>query len=269
MCGIYGYFGNGNSEKLNGMKSALTQRGPDAQGEEISNDNGYALGHTRLSIIDISDLANQPMTSFDGLVKIVFNGEIYNYRELKELLINKGYAFDTKSDTEVILNAYIEYGEKCFDLFEGMFAIGIVDKRDIASGGDYKFILARDAFGIKPVYFTSIDKTLYFASETRALRTIFDSSLDLNESSLQSFLSFGSVIQPATIDKRIQSLKPGNYAIWANGKLMTKEYWNLYKNSQNQSEFISSCNEKDNIIELNNVLDKLNNLPHVISAGRL
>jgi len=254
MCGIYGYFGNGNSGKLAKMMDTLKQRGPDAQGEEICEDLGYALGHTRLSIIDLSNLANQPMTSSGGEVTIVFNGEIYNYRELRTNLIQQGYNFYTESDTEVILNAYIEYGESCFDLFEGMFAIGIVDKRGISGKGTPKFLLARDVFGIKPVHYTIIDETLYFASETRALSTIFSSSLDLDKRSMQSFLSFGSVSQPMTIDRRISSLRPGTFAIWANKQLDTKEYWNLHLNSQPEADLVSHRSMKENVDELDSRL---------------
>ncbi|MDC1190421.1 asparagine synthase (glutamine-hydrolyzing) [Gammaproteobacteria bacterium] len=250
MCGIYGYFGNGNPRKLEKMMDALKQRGPDAQGEVISEDPGYALGHTRLSIIDLSDLANQPMSSSGGKVKIVFNGEIYNYRNLRKKLIQQGYNFYTESDTEVILNAYIEYGESCFSLFEGMFAIGIVDKRGVSGEGEPKFLLARDAFGTKPIHYTIIDETLYFASETRALRTIFSSSLDLDERSLQSFLSFGSISQPMTIDRRINSLKQGTFAVWKNKKLDIEEYWNLHSNSQPEADLVFHRSIKDNVDEL-------------------
>ena len=250
MCGIYGYFGNGNPEKLEKMMDALKQRGPDAQGEVISEDPGYALGHTRLSIIDLSDLANQPMSSTDGKVKIVFNGEIYNYREIKKQLVKKGYSFYSKSDTEVILNAYIEYGESCFELFEGMFAIAIVDLRGSYSEGIPKFILARDAFGIKPLHYTIINGTLYFGSETRALRTIFNSSLDIDTRSIESFLSFGSIGQPMTIDRRINSLKPGTFAIWKNARISTKEYWNLHLNSRPVADQALNRSMKENISEL-------------------
>lgn len=252
MCGIYGYFGNGNPGKLGKIMDALKQRGPDAQGEVICEDSGYALGHTRLAIIDLSDLANQPMTSSGGEVTIVFNGEIYNYRELRTNLIQQGYNFYTESDTEVILNAYIEYGESCFDLFEGMFAIGIVDKRGISGTGKGtpKFLLARDAFGIKPVHYTIINETLYFASETRALSTIFSSPFDLDRRSMQSFLSFGSVSQPMTIDRRISSLGPGTFAVWANKQLDTKEYWNLHSSSQPEADLAFHRSMKENVVEL-------------------
>ena len=250
MCGVYGYFGNGNPEKLEKMLDALKQRGPDAQGEVISKDPRYALGHTRLSIIDLSNLANQPMSSADGRVSIVFNGEIYNYRELRKKLIQQGYNFYSESDTEVVLNAYVEYGESCFELFEGMFAIGIVDKRGVSGEEMPKFLLARDPFGIKPIYYTIRDETLYFASETRALRTIFCSLLDLDKYSLQSFLSFGSITQPMTIDRRIKSLRPGTFAIWKNTKLDTKEYWNLNANSQPEADLVFHRSMKENVDEL-------------------
>ena len=232
------------------MMENLQQRGPDAQGTLASETLGYGIGHTRLSIIDLSDRANQPMSSCSGDVDIVFNGEIYNYRLLKQTLIEKGYTFKSDSDTEVILNCYIEYGEWCFELFEGMFAVAIVDKRMVSAGDQPKFLLARDPFGIKPLHFTVVDDTLYFASETRALRAVLGSSLQIDTQSLKSFLSIGSVVQPMTIDKRIKSLRPGSFAVWVNKRIETTLYWDLHLNSKPVAGLALSRTEQENVEEI-------------------
>jgi len=232
------------------MMANLQQRGPDAQGSMFCEILRYGIGHTRLSIIDLSDRANQPMSSYSGDVDVVFNGEIYNYRLLKQTLIEKGYSFKSDSDTEVILNCYIEYGERCFELFEGMFAVAIVDKRMVSAGDQPKFLLARDPFGIKPLHYIIVDETLYFASETRALRAVLGSSLQIDPQSLQSFLSIGSVVQPMTVDKRIKSLRPGSFAVWVNKRIETTLYWDLHLNSQPVAGLALSRTAQENINEL-------------------
>ena len=250
MCGIFGYFGSHGPKILLKMMENLQHRGPDAQGTLACETLGYGIGHTRLSIIDLSDRANQPMSDYSGDVDIVFNGEIYNYRLLKQTLIEKGYTFKSDSDTEVILNCYIEYGERCFDLFEGMFAVAIVDKRMVSAGDQPKFLLARDPFGIKPLHYTVVGETLYFASETRALRAVLGSSLQIDTQSLQSFLSIGSVVQPMTIDKRIMSLRPGSFAVWLNKRVETTSYWDLHLNSQPVDGLALSRTEQENVEEI-------------------
>src|SRR3989344_2657798 len=160
MCGIAGYVGRGDREILEKMTDALAHRGPDDAGYFVLGNVG--LGHRRLSIIDLSPGGHQPMQSADGTVTIVFNGEIYNYKELKDKL-QKNYPFRGNSDTEVILAAYQAYGLDCFKKMNGMFAIALYDQKSNS------LVLARDRLGKKPLYWTVQDGTLLFGSELKAL----------------------------------------------------------------------------------------------------
>src|SRR3989344_3368803 len=145
MCGITGFRGSGGEEDISRMTNALLHRGPNDQGTFI--DRGIGLGHTRLSIIDLSVSGHQPMWNENKNVVIVFNGEIYNFKELKkEFNLDKKYRFKSQTDTEVILHLYEELGDKCFEKLDGMFAIAIYDV------STNKIILARDRIGEKPLY---------------------------------------------------------------------------------------------------------------------
>ena len=165
MCGIAGqYCLDGKAPDttlLAEMSKRLTHRGPDGEGTHIRGNAG--LVHRRLAIIDLSDEGLQPMTSEDGTLWIVFNGEIYNYLELREELIAKGHRFHSHSDTEVILHAYEEWGADCLPRFNGMWAFAILDEKK------GELFCARDRFGIKPFYYTVVDGSFLFASEIKAL----------------------------------------------------------------------------------------------------
>lgn len=171
MCGIIGFLTSNNlqipeDETLRGMRETLTHRGPDEKGEYIRHlDEGgpfVYLGHRRLSIIDLGT-GHQPLANEDETVWVTFNGEIYNFQDLKMELEARGHQFRTRSDTEVIVHGYEEYGEGCFSHFSGMFAIGIWD------GRRNRLLLARDRLGKKPLYYTLNDETLLFASELKAI----------------------------------------------------------------------------------------------------
>ena len=231
------------------MMEALKSRGPDAQGVTFSENLNYGIGHTR-TIIDLSERANQPMHKHADDVDIVFNGEIYNYRELKQSLLRKGYAFKSDSDTEVVLNCYIEFGDQCFEMFEGMFAIAIVDRRMVSNGEQPKFFLVRDSFGIKPLYYAVVDQVLYFASESQALRKILGSSLQLDYRALETFLSIGSIVKPNSIDQRIKALGPATSAQWIDGRLELTVYWNISSKGHQGSELAKSRNLNDNVNEI-------------------
>ena len=250
MCGIFGYFGKGNPDKLAIMMEALKSRGPDSQGTVFSENLNYGIGHTRLAIIDLSERANQPMSNQTDDVNIVFNGEIYNYRQLKQTLLRKGYAFKSDSDTEVILNCYIEFGDQCFELFEGMFSIAIVDRRMVSNGGHPKFFLARDSFGIKPLYYAVADEVLYFASEIQALRKVLGSSLQLDNLALDTFLSMGSIVKPNSIDQRIKALGPATIVQWIDGRLESTIYWNLSSKGHEEVELAKGRNSNENVNEI-------------------
>ena len=160
MCGLVGYLNASNepaSERLvQKMASAIVHRGPDAEGSFVSNN--LALGHRRLSIIDLSEAGTQPMTTSDGSFTIAYNGEVYNFKNIKEELKHAGYKFRSNTDTEVVLNAFSHWGENCFAKFNGMFACAIYDENR------RELILARDRYGIKPLYLGFSNKRFYFSS---------------------------------------------------------------------------------------------------------
>ncbi|MBD0368959.1 MAG: asparagine synthetase B, partial [Flavisolibacter sp.] len=194
MCGIAGIFRMedpaGLPSSVKRMTEVLSHRGPDGEGFFIREEKGIALGHRRLSIIDLSEEANQPMISNDGRYVMVFNGEIYNYIELREKLLAEGVAFHTTSDTEVLLAAYIQRKEKCLQDLDGMFAFAIWDNEE------GNLFCARDRFGEKPFYYVyEPGKYFAFASEIKAIRTLpgFD---DINQQQLYNFLAFGYVFTP-------------------------------------------------------------------------
>ena len=221
MCGICGICGKSSDQNidqslLEAMNNSLTHRGPDGGG--VFNDPGIGLGHRRLSIIDLAG-GDQPIYNEDNSIVIVFNGEIYNYRELREDLIAKGHTFRTHSDTEVIVHLYEEEGTDCVLQLNGMFAFAIWDKNK------RRLFCARDRFGEKPFYYTVNNGTLYFASELKALKFTpnFDTSID--PSALDDYLAYGYVPAPKSIFKKVRKLSAASCLIWEAGNLQTKRYW--------------------------------------------
>ena len=222
MCGICGQFrfdGEFVSIKsLDDMMSKLARRGPDSNGKWLEGKIGF--GHQRLSVIDLSNLGSQPME--DDLLKLtlIFNGTIYNYKELRALLISKGYVFFSNSDTEVIIKAYHFWGEDCVKHLDGMFAFAIWDQPS------QQLFVARDRMGIKPLYFNITSKAFTFASNSQALLTQkIDKSI--NPVALHQQLSLHGVVPaPNTIINGIHKLKPGTFVtLSVNGKLREKTYW--------------------------------------------
>ena len=225
MCGIAGIVNKkdveANEKKLSSMLNTLNKRGPDDKGSVLFN-SGCALGQTRLSIIDIAS-GKQPMRDNSKPITITFNGEIYNYRELRRNLERQGYQFSTNSDTEVILKSYIEYGYDCLKYLDGMFAFGIWndEKKEL--------FLARDRFGEKPLFYTQHEGSFYFASEIKALlETGVDK--DLDNSAINDFLTLLYVPPWKTIYKCIHTIKPAHYAVYKNDILTETKYWEIKKN---------------------------------------
>ncbi len=204
MCGIYGKLNkNGlNRTMLESISNSIGHRGPDYSGH-FENDNLY-LGHKRLSIIDLSSDANQPMKSIDENYIIVYNGELYNYKEIKQQLITLQFKFRTNSDTEVILVAYQAWGTKAFEHFNGMFAFVIYDKKN------NKIILVRDHIGIKPLYYSILDDRLLFCSEMRGFKA-YNTNWQSSDNWEVFFLSMGFIPSPYTTLKNVYSLKKGYY----------------------------------------------------------
>lgn len=240
MCGICGYMNHQNkveSDKIiSYMNSKLKTRGPDAQNVYI--DNNLAFGHSRLSIIDVS-LGNQPMTKIlkEKEYTIIYNGEIYNTDEVRDVLISKGYDFFSHCDTEVVLTAYAEFKEKCVEYFNGIFSFAIYDKVDNS------IFLCRDHLGIKPLFYTlancatSESKTLIFASEIKAILAHPDVKAILDKQGLLELLGLGPAHSPGfTYFKNILEVKPGHYANFKNNELIIKRYWDLETRECNETE---------------------------------
>ncbi len=226
MCGICGIVTskeNDNSHTLRKMNDELLHRGPDDSGYYETESNNYyiGLGHRRLSIIDLST-GHQPISNEDGNIQIVFNGEIYNFHELRKDLIEKGHIFSTNSDTETILHAYEEYGESCVELLRGMFAIAIWDNNS------KKLFLARDRFGVKPLFYYYKNETFVFASEIKSLLKFPDLQASLREESLPEYLFYRYMPAPFTMFNDIKKFMPGTIALWSDGNLVESRYYTPY-----------------------------------------
>jgi asparagine synthase (glutamine-hydrolysing) len=196
MCGIAGYISLNNAivpEQLKIANSLMQYRGPDADGFYFSPDNKVGLAHRRLSIIDLSAAANQPMFSADGRYCIIFNGEIYNFKELSKQLQQKGVSFKTKSDTEVILEMFIQQGPSSFSKLNGMFAFAIYDIKE------NRLTLCRDHVGIKPLFYYQDKENIIFGSELKVIKSIMSEKLSINATAIPYFLHLGFIPQPLTI----------------------------------------------------------------------
>ncbi len=232
MCGIFGIVSRSKGESVQRLQNAvqtLRHRGPDDCGVKVIDLGPEAgevgLAHTRLSIIDLSALGHQPMQDPVTGNWIVYNGEIYNFRELRSELEGSGVEFRSHSDTEVMLAAYRIWGEACLDRFRGMFAFGLWD------AAQSQLLLARDPMGIKPLYFSSTQQGFVFASE---VRTILRSGLvapKLDRNGVLSYLAFGSVYEPWTIVEGVSAVSPGHVITVKNGTVSAREYWNPLKSA--------------------------------------
>lgn len=222
MCGFVGFTGNQKKEEkkkiIKSMADAIIHRGPDSDGY-FYNEN-VALGFRRLSIIDLKG-GNQPIYNEDKTKVIVFNGEIYNYQELKEELLKKGHTFKTNTDTEVLLHGYEEYKEELFPKLRGMFAFVIYDTMT------KELIGCRDPFGIKPFYYYKKENEFMFASEIKALIPNPNFKKEINDKALKMYLIFQYSVFEETFFKNVFKLKPGHYFKYKNGKLTIKEYFEV------------------------------------------
>ena len=225
MCGLFGalsFDGNAiNPDHAQRMSARVAQRGPDDSGEYF--DGPVMLGHRRLAIIDLSASGHQPMQDSSSRYTIVFNGTIYNYPELREGLIGKGYRFNSHSDTEVIINAYACWGDACVEKLHGMFAFAIWDS------SLQKLFLARDRMGIKPLYYAQSSAGFYFASNPQALLATGLFATDIDPVGLHHQFSLHAVIPaPLTLIKSIRKCRPAYYMnVSPNGKTSEQRYWDL------------------------------------------
>ena len=220
MCGFCGYINKKEKESIKKMNDAIIHRGPDD--ESYYKDDFIAMGFRRLSIIDLKG-GRQPMTNEDDTMIITFNGEIYNFKEIKEDLIKKGHTFKTNADTEVILHGYEEYKEKILDKLRGMFAFAIWDKNN------KKLFCARDHFGQKPFYYGIFNDTFMYASEIKSLLYHPDFKKEVNKEALKPYLTFQTSVLEETFFKGVYKLRPGHYLTYDfnTNKIETKEYYNI------------------------------------------
>ncbi|MBN2143135.1 MAG: asparagine synthase (glutamine-hydrolyzing) [Candidatus Aureabacteria bacterium] len=218
MCGIAGF--NWRDEPLlRKMTGTIHYRGPDANGHAFFD--SMSLGNVRLSIIDLSTKANQPMFSRNGKLCIVYNGEIYNFPEIKKELMEKGHVFQTHSDTEVVLRSYEAYGPDCLKKFNGIFAFAIWDEKK------KELFLARDRLGIKPLYYYFKDGKFLFASEIKSILESDVVSKQVHLESLYYYLGYEFVPAPHTMFENIYKLSQGHYALFRNHELKTEKYWDI------------------------------------------
>ncbi len=219
MCGIAGIYHldrpRDERAAVARMTNALAHRGPDAEG--CVHAGRATLGHRRLSIIDLSEAANQPFEDASGRYVLVFNGEVYNFREVRAQL--KGYPFRTQSDTEVVIAAFAEWGPACLERFNGMFALAVYDR------AEESLFLARDRLGIKPLYYARFDGGVLFASELRAVLCAGKLRPRLDERAVVDYLCYQTVHAPATIIEGVQQLEAGSYLVVKDGELHRSTWW--------------------------------------------
>lgn len=247
MCGIAGFslfnHQEGNEASLNAMHKAILHRGPDASGTYL--DDYVGLCHRRLSILDLSEAGNQPMYSADNNLVIVFNGEIYNFLELRAELEQQGVAFKSHTDTEVILELYAREGVKCLQRLNGMFAFALWDKTK------QELFIARDRLGKKPLYYFSYNGRFAFGSEIKAILALKDIPREIRLDAVYDFFAYQYVPDPKSIFQHIHKLPPANYLVLNKDGFNIHEYWDLsFKN-------VSSASEEANKVQLKALLEKV------------
>lgn len=247
MCGIAGILqldgSSPSGDILKKMTRTLSHRGPDGEGFYINGPVG--LGHRRLSIIDLSDAGRQPMCNEDGSIWIIFNGEIYNFGQIRLVLLSRGHVFSSHTDSEVILHAYEEWGVECLQKFNGMFAFALWD------GRHNRLWLVRDRLGIKPLFFCQLPNAMLFGSEIKAILEHPQVSRRVDLQALAYFLGLNYTPAPFTLFDSIRQLLPGHYMlIGADGKFEDVEYWDLHYN-----EHSSQKSEQEYLEEFNLLLE--------------
>lgn len=217
MCGIAGTIGIGDLDLVEQMTEVMSYRGPDDHG--LYEDGDVRFGHRRLSILDLSEAGHQPMQSDDGELVITYNGEIFNYRDLRSQLEKRGYKFRSNSDTETILYAYREFGLEFLSYLEGMFAFGLWDRRR------RELVLARDRTGVKPLFYYQQGNGFAFASELKPFLLIPGIERRVNRKALRSVVRYAGNIEAESLLASVFKLQPGHLLIWRDGATQTKRYW--------------------------------------------
>ena len=241
MCGINALFGfEFTKSDIAIMNGKLVHRGPDGQG--IFDGDGYYLGHTRLSIIDLSPGGSQPMTvnHENREVVVTFNGEIYNYVELRNELEQKGYSFSTSSDTEVLAVGYLEYGEGLTERLRGMWAFVIVDK------DNNRIMISRDPVGKKPVYYHESQNKIIVSSQLHAITSVLKDKPTLETKSIELFFALGFIPSPDTIYSQVKKLKPGEIRLYDKTELTLIKSWS--------HRFAFTITQKLNAADIQNLL---------------
>src|SRR6266516_5568182 len=218
MCGICGVVGPIDASVLERMTETMVHRGPDDEGFHLAD--GVGLGAQRLSIIDVAG-GHQPIANEDGTVVVVFNGEIYNHRELRSRLETQGHRFATRSDTEVLVHLYEEYGDASVHLLQGMFAFALWDEKR------RRLLLARDRLGIKPLYYVQANGSFLFASEVKALLEHPDVEAAIDLQAIDLYLAFRYVPGPDTLFRGVKKLPPGHILVLQDGRAQVRRYWEL------------------------------------------
>lgn len=259
MCGIAGTLGASSPEIATAMSGAIAHRGPDDSGTFFDAAARVAFAHRRLSIIDISSCGHQPMSYADGRYQIVFNGEIYNFAALRGELEASGHTFRSHSDTEVVLAAYAEWGERSVERLRGMFAFAIFDREAMS------IFLARDRFGIKPLYYCTRNGVFAFASELKALLAGGMAEPRLDAVALERFIALGSFPQPRTALRDVTALLPGHtMRVRSDGSFDIAGYWDLADASSRQTAELRGISEEEAARRLRTHLEEATRL-HMIA----
>lgn len=243
MCGFAGFVGEveNREQVLKAMMNTIIHRGPDSEGTYI--DEEAALGFRRLSIIDLSEIGDQPLYNEDRTKVLVFNGEIYNYQELREKLTEAGHVFVSNTDSETLIHGYEEWGESLVERLRGMYAFAIWDTKE------KKLFAARDIFGIKPLYYAQMNETLMFGSEIKSFMEHPKFDKVFREEALGNYLSFQFVPTNETFFKGVFCLQPGHYFVYQNGEMKITRYFEPNFTGDNQKSFEEVVDEIETVIK--------------------
>ncbi len=243
MCGITGVvYRDGrraSASSIEKMTSIIKHRGPDLQ-DTYSYEN-VSFGHVRLSILDLSELGAQPMHSDDGRYVLIYNGEVYNFKDIRAELIEKGHRFKSTSDTEVILKAFIEWGEACVPRFNGMFAFSVLDK------ANKTLFFARDRYGIKPLYYGQFNQSFLFGSEIKAIEQHPDYQFEINKTGLKEYFSFQNFLSENTLNMGVKMFPAGHTAtlnLEGSQGLVLKQYWDYDFQEPGEAMTREDCREE-------------------------
>jgi asparagine synthase (glutamine-hydrolysing) len=228
---------------LDRVVKSLTHRGPDDVGIWHSEDRRVTLGHTRLSVLDISDAGHQPMVGASGQVALVYNGEIYNYPDLSQKITASGTHLRSGCDTEILLELYLKEGISCLDHLVGMFAFGLYDART------QSLILGRDRAGKKPIYWSIRGDQFFFASELKAFCAWPEFEAEIDPHALLDYLQFDFVPTPACIYKGVNKLLPGHYLVFQNGRVTIEPFWQLDPSRHFEGDYEEACSQMDVLVD--------------------